>query len=66
MKEDEKTVKLTQKELTCLFYQLISARDHDWHSGHNKCRRPWDLAKDFCAIAIEDMIPKFEERKQTK
>lgn len=57
-KNDEKTINLSPKELTYLFYALIGARDHDWQSGHNKCRRPWDLAKDFCAIAIEGLIPR--------
>ena len=67
MKDDEQTIELTYKELDLCFYELIGARDHDWQTGHNKCRRPWDLAKDFRAIVVEDFYPRFlEGRKMLK
>ena len=61
-KNDEKRINLSPKELTYLFYALIGARDHDWQSGHNKCRRPWDLAKDYCERECPLMARKINGR----
>ena len=65
-KNDEKTISLSSKELIYLFYALICTRDHHWHSGHNRCIKRWDLAKDFCAITIEDLIPRLQEKERAE
>lgn len=66
MDKNRELIKLTPGELTLLYYNLLEVRDHDWQTGHNICRKCWDLAKDYCAITVADLIPRFEERRNAK
>ena len=52
--KNHQIMSMSRAELELFFHEIAGARDHDWQSDHNKTRRPWDLAKDYAAICLED------------